>query len=168
MSKATALFTLYHEQVGALSLKLRNEKVKDASEIALRAIIRKNYSAPSQFGASIVANILNSPDLYRIWCQDLREIRELLAQRRKALLTRLTHYSIRPNYVATGLFLRLNLSKETIAELRNEDAVYLLDCGRISLAACAGANRTPIPLLSGRTFRFNPDADSVLIRTILV
>jgi aspartate/tyrosine/aromatic aminotransferase len=38
------------------------------------------------------------------------------------------------------LFLRLNLSKETIAELRNEDAVYLLDCGRISLAALNQTN----------------------------
>jgi hypothetical protein len=33
--------------------------------------------------------------------------------------------------------------------------------------ACAGANRTPIPLLSGRTFRFNPDTHSDLTRTIL-
>ncbi len=132
-------FTLYHEQVGALSLKLRNQKVRAASEAALRAIIRKNYSAPSQFGASIVANILNSPDLYRNWSQDLREIRGLLAQRKKALLTRITNYRVKPNYDATGLFLRLNLSKETIAVLRTVDAVYLLDCGRISLA---GLNQT--------------------------
>jgi aromatic-amino-acid transaminase len=85
-------FSLYGERVGALSIitESKDESARVLSQV--KRVIRTNYSNPPTHGASIVAAVLNSPELRAMWEDELAEMRlrirgmrlqmvELLAQK---------------------------------------------------------------------------------------
>lgn len=128
-------FTLYNERVGAVSIKTSVPIFANQAKEELRTIIRTNYSSPASFGAEIVAGILNDPILYQLWLSDLAKVRKTLAERRnivQSLLCRESPKSTSPLY---GLFLQLDLSTQAVFDLRENEGIYLLSNGRLSLAA---------------------------------
>ncbi|WP_353499206.1 aminotransferase class I/II-fold pyridoxal phosphate-dependent enzyme [Vibrio sp. CB1-14] len=126
-------FTLYHEQVGALTIKVECERYTRAVQEAMNGIIRSNYSSPSQFGASIVTEILGDDSLRMTWEKELMDVRSLLKQRKHALLTSINNDKAIPTHTVYGVFFQLPLALSDIRALRTRDAIYLLDNGRISL-----------------------------------
>src|SRR5690606_27171156 len=60
-------FSLYGERVGALTLicDSSDEGVRVMSQ--LKRVIRTNYSNPPTHGGSVVARVLNTPELYQLW-----------------------------------------------------------------------------------------------------
>ncbi len=126
-------FTLYHEQVGALTIKVECERYTGVVQEAMNGIIRSNYSSPSQFGASIVADILGDDLLRMSWKKELMEVRSLLDQRKHALLASINHDKAIPTHTTYGMFFQLPLALTDIKALRARDAIYLLDNGRVSL-----------------------------------
>src|SRR3546814_489637 len=65
-------FSLYGERVGALSIvsESKEESARVLSQV--KRVIRTNYSNPPTHGASIVAAVLNSPELRAQWEAALR------------------------------------------------------------------------------------------------
>ncbi|PTT88605.1 aromatic amino acid aminotransferase, partial [Pseudomonas sp. HMWF005] len=68
-------FSLYGERVGALSIisESKEESARVLSQV--KRVIRTNYSNPPTHGASIVAAVLNSPELRAHWEAELAEMR---------------------------------------------------------------------------------------------
>ena len=64
-------FSLYGERVGALSIVTGSQDETSRVLSQLKRVIRTNYSNPPTHGASVVASILNSPELRAMWEAEL-------------------------------------------------------------------------------------------------
>ncbi|MGF1751520.1 MULTISPECIES: aminotransferase class I/II-fold pyridoxal phosphate-dependent enzyme [Vibrio] len=137
-------FTLYNEQVGALSIKLEASSQVELVERALCSIQRTSYSSAPQLGASIVSLILGDTKLFTEWCSDLGDVRCALDKRKNRFLGEISKEKIKPTFQTNGLFFQLNLDKRVIGLLRKVDGIYLLDGGRVSLAGISLSRTTEI------------------------
>ena len=75
-------FSLYGERVGALSMvtQSRDESARVLSQV--KRVIRTNYSNPPTHGATVVASVLNSPELRAMWEAELGEMRSRIREMR--------------------------------------------------------------------------------------
>src|SRR5699024_5332479 len=64
-------FSLYGERVGALTLLTDSPEERDRVLSQIKRVIRTNYSNPPTHGAAVIADILNSPELFGLWAQEL-------------------------------------------------------------------------------------------------
>ncbi len=137
-------FSLYGERVGALSL------VAPSSEEAMRALsqlkrmVRTNYSNPPTHGGKIVATVLASPDLRRLWEQELAQMRSRIRAMRQQLVEKVQARAPALDFSFVtqqrGMFSYSGLSKEAVARLREQFSVYAIDSGRICVAALNARN----------------------------
>ena len=131
-------FSLYGERIGALSIVAadRDEAARVLSQV--KRVVRGNYSSPPAFGAQVVATVLGSSELSTLWDNELGAMRERIRANRRALVDRLAvHASTDFRFVLEqrGMFSYSGLTKEQVARLRSEFAVYAIDTGRICVAA---------------------------------
>jgi len=68
-------FSLYGERVGAVSVVTQSKDETDRVLSQLKITVRTNYSNPPTHGASIVASVLQSPELRALWEKELGEMR---------------------------------------------------------------------------------------------
>jgi aromatic-amino-acid transaminase len=132
-------FSLYGERVGALSIVSgsRDEAGRVLSQV--KRVIRTNYSNPPTHGATIVANVLNSPELRAMWEQELGEMRERIRSMRVAMVAQLSAQNAEHDFsfVARqrGMFSYSGLSAAQVERLQTEFAIYAVSTGRICVAA---------------------------------
>jgi hypothetical protein len=72
-------FSLYGERVGALSIVTTGKEEAQRVLSQLKRVIRTNYSNPPTHGGTVVATVLNSPELRAMWEQELAEMRDRIA-----------------------------------------------------------------------------------------
>ena len=132
-------FSLYGERVGALSIitESREESARVLSQV--KRVIRTNYSNPPTHGASIVAAVLNSPELRAMWEAELAEMRLRIRGMRLQMVELLAKKAPAQDFsfVARqrGMFSYSGLTVEQVARLRTEFGIYALDTGRICVAS---------------------------------
>ena len=132
-------FSLYGERVGALSIitQSRDESARVLSQV--KRVIRTNYSNPPTHGASIVAAVLNSPELRAMWEDELAEMRLRIRGMRLQMVELLAQKAPGHDFsfVARqrGMFSYSGLTVEQVARLRSEFGIYALDTGRICVAS---------------------------------
>lgn len=132
-------FSLYGERVGALSIvsESKEESARVLSQV--KRVIRTNYSNPPTHGASIVAAVLNSPELRAQWEAELAEMRLRIRGMRDQMVDMLAKAAPQHDFsfVArqSGMFSYSGLTVEQVTRLRNEFGIYALDTGRICVAA---------------------------------
>ena len=132
-------FSLYGERVGALSIitESREESARVLSQV--KRVIRTNYSNPPTHGASIVAAVLNSPELRAMWEDELAEMRLRIRGMRLQMVELLAKKAPGHDFsfVARqrGMFSYSGLTVEQVARLRSEFGIYALDTGRICVAS---------------------------------
>jgi aromatic-amino-acid transaminase len=137
-------FSLYGERVGALSVVTasRDESARVLSQI--KRVIRFNYSSPPTHGAAIVAAVLTSAELRRMWEAELAVMRERIKRMRVSLVEKLGALGVARDFsfVARqhGMFSYTGLSAEQVARLQSEFGVYAVSTGRICLAALNTGN----------------------------
>jgi aromatic-amino-acid transaminase len=137
-------FSLYGERVGALSIVAadRDEATRALSQV--KRVVRGNYSSPPTFGGQLVATILTSPELAAVWERELGAMRERIRANRRALVERLAVHAPRVDFrfvlEQCGMFSYSGLTKDQVARLRSEFAVYAIDTGRICVAALNSRN----------------------------
>jgi aromatic-amino-acid transaminase len=131
--------SLYGERVGALSVVCDSKEETDRVLSQLKIVIRTNYSNPPTHGATVVATVLNTPELRAQWEQELGEMRVRIKQMRVALVERLKAAGVKADmsFIATqvGMFSYSGLTKDQMVRLRSEFGVYGTDTGRICVAA---------------------------------
>lgn len=137
-------FSLYGERVGALSVLCENKEQADRVLSQLKIVIRTNYSNPPIHGGSIVAAVLNNPELRALWEQELGEMRVRIKAMRQSLVDGLKAAGAKQDmgFITRqiGMFSYSGLSKEQMGRLRDEFSVYGTDAGRMCVAALNSKN----------------------------
>lgn len=137
-------FSLYGERVGALSVLCESKEEADRVLSQLKLVIRTNYSNPQIHGATVVANVLNNPELRALWEKELGEMRVRIKAMRQKLVDGLKAAGVKQDMSfitkQIGMFSYSGLTKDQMVRLRNEFGVYGTDTGRMCVAALNSKN----------------------------
>ncbi|HQR12071.1 MAG TPA: amino acid aminotransferase [Casimicrobiaceae bacterium] len=137
-------FSLYGERVGALSVVTsdRDEAARVLSQ--LKRVVRANYSNPPTHGGQMVAMVLGSPELRALWEAELAMMRNRIKLMRAELVEtlheRLPGLDFKYMLAQRGMFSYSGLTKAQAQRLRDEFSIYVLDTGRICVAALNSRN----------------------------
>ena len=137
-------FSLYGERVGALTFVTSSQDESTRILSQLKRVIRTNYSNPPTHGGSVVAAVLNTPDLHGLWVEELAEMRERIRTVRTQLVEKLKVRNPAQNFDFVldqrGMFSYSGLTPEQVERLRTEHGVYAVSSGRICVAALNSGN----------------------------
>ncbi len=137
-------FSLYGERVGALTIVTAdaNEATRVLSQA--KRIIRTNYSNPPTHGGAIVTDVLTTPELRKLWEDELAEMRNRIREMRMEFVARLKALNVKQDFsfVARqrGMFSFSGLNPQQVDRLREEFAIYAIQSGRICVAAMNSGN----------------------------
>ena len=137
-------FSLYGERVGALSVVCSDKEEAGRVLSQLKIVIRTNYSNPPIHGGTVVAMVLNTPELRALWEKELGEMRVRIKAMRQKLVDGLKAAGVKEDMgfitQQIGMFSYSGLNKDQMVRLRNEFGVYGLDTGRMCVAALNSKN----------------------------
>ena len=137
-------FSLYGERVGALSVLCESKEQADKVLSQVKLVIRTNYSNPATHGGTVVALVLNTPELRAQWEVELGEMRVRIKAMRQKLVDGLKAAGVQQDMrfitAQIGMFSYSGLSKDQMVRLRNEFGVYGTDTGRMCVAALNSKN----------------------------
>ncbi|MBC7470388.1 MAG: aspartate/tyrosine/aromatic aminotransferase [Ramlibacter sp.] len=137
-------FSLYGERVGALSVVCKDQEEAGRVLSQLKIVIRTNYSNPPIHGGTVVAMVLNTPELRALWEKELGDMRLRIKQMRTALVEKLKGAGVKEDMgfitEQIGMFSYSGLTRDQMVRLRNEFGVYGTDTGRMCVAALNSKN----------------------------
>ncbi len=137
-------FGLYSERIGALFVLSESPKTAEAVLSKLKTIVRTNYSNPPRHGAAIVAHILSTPILKKMWEQEVLGMHTRIEKLRRSFVDALLARSLKRNYLyladRAGMFCFSGLKKEEVERLQKEFAIYMPLDGRINIAGLSDEN----------------------------
>ncbi len=137
-------FSLYGERVGALSIVAVSAEEAARVLSQLKRVIRTNYSNPPTHGGQVVATALATPELRKLWEEELAGMRVRIREMRQVLVEKLKAKA--PNHdfdfviKQRGMFSYSGLTKAQVERLRDEFSIYAVDTGRICVAALNSRN----------------------------
>jgi len=138
------IFSLYGERVGGLSVVC--DSAEEACRVLgqLKATVRRNYSSPPNFGAQVVARVLNDDALKANWLAEVEAMRLRIIAMRKTLVDVLSTALPGKNFdyllKQRGMFSYTGLSAQQVDRLREEFGIYLVGSGRICVAGLNSNN----------------------------
>ena len=138
------IFSLYGERVGGLSVLCEDAEAAGRVLGQLKATVRRNYSSPPNFGAQVVAAVLNDEALKASWLAEVEEMRtRILAMRQelvKVLSTEMPERNFDYLLNQRGMFSYTGLRTAQVDRLREEFGVYLIASGRMCVAGLNAQN----------------------------
>lgn len=141
-------FGLYNERIGALTLIAETKEMAQIAFSQMKSVIRTIYSNPPAHGAMIVSKVLNTPELYEDWVNELTLMRERIKRMRQLFVRTLQEKGAKDNFSfilqQNGMFSYSGLNKDQVARLRDEFAVYAVNSGRINIAGMTLENMAPL------------------------
>ena len=132
-------FSLYGERVGALTVVTasKDEAARVTSQI--KRLIRTNYSNPPTHGGAIVAAVLASPELRKMWEDELGGMRDRIRTMRASFVAKLKEAGTAQDFgfinVQRGMFSYTGLTAAQVEKMRAEYGIYAVGTGRICVAA---------------------------------
>jgi aromatic-amino-acid transaminase len=137
-------FSLYGERVGALTLISSSKEESGRVLSQLKRVIRTNYSNPPTHGGTVVSMVLNTPELFKLWTEELRGMRERIRNMRVQLVEKLQSHGVKQNFdfvlAQRGMFSYSGLTATQVDRLREEFGIYAVSSGRICVAALNSRN----------------------------
>lgn len=141
-------FGLYNERIGAVTVVAEDADAAVRAFSQVKRTIRANYSNPPAHGALIVSTILNDAALKAMWVQEVKEMRERIAEMRTLFVDSLKAEGVTQDFSfisrQNGMFSFSGLNKAQVARLKDEFGVYVVGSGRISVA---GMTKTNMPVI---------------------
>ena len=138
------IFSLYGERVGGLSVVCEDAEAAGRVLGQLKATVRRIYSSPPNFGAQVVATVLNDEALKASWLAEVEEMRTRILAMRQQLVRVLSTEMPERNFdyllKQRGMFSYTGLSAAQVDRLREEFGVYLIASGRMCVAGLNSAN----------------------------
>merc|ERR1712113_921113 len=138
-------FGLYNERPGNLVVVVNNKLVVAPVKSQMTLVARGMYSNPPAHGARIVEKVLNDPELYQEWTQNVKTMANRILDMRNQLRTTLEKLGTpgKWNHITDqiGMFSFTGLSPEMVAYMVQEKHIFLLKSGRISMA---GLNKSSV------------------------
>jgi aromatic-amino-acid transaminase len=106
--------------------------------------VRRNYSSPPTHGGQIVARVLKTPALHKLWADELGAMRERIQLMRRrlydGLVQRVPGRDFSYFITQRGMFSYTGLSPEQVDVLRDKHGVYVLRSGRMCVAGLNSHN----------------------------
>ncbi|QDZ27353.1 amino acid aminotransferase [Noviherbaspirillum sp. UKPF54] len=137
-------FSLYGERVGALSIVAASTEEASRVLSQLKRVVRTNYSNPPTHGGQVVAITLSTPELRKLWEDELAGMRVRIREMRQAMVQKLKEKAPGHNFdfviQQRGMFSYSGLTKDQVGRLRDEFSIYAVDTGRICVAALNSRN----------------------------
>ncbi|MBV2182608.1 MAG: aspartate/tyrosine/aromatic aminotransferase [Castellaniella sp.] len=137
-------FSLYGERVGALTLVTGGDDESARVLSQLKRVIRTNYSNPPTHGGAIVSTVLNTPDLFSVWAEELAGMRDRIRAMRHQLVDKIHAQGVDRDFsfvkTQRGMFSYSGLTKAQVERLREEFGIYAVGSGRICVAALNSGN----------------------------
>ena len=137
-------FSLYGERVGALTLVSSSKEESTRVLSQLKRVIRTNYSNPPTHGGTVVSTVLNTPELYTLWADELAGMRDRIRAMRIQLVQKLKEHGVKQDFdfvlKQRGMFSYSGLTSGQVDRLREEYGVYAVSSGRICVAALNSSN----------------------------
>src|SRR5690554_5009478 len=137
-------FSLYGERVGALSIVTESKDEAARVQSQVKRVIRTNYSNPPTHGGAVAAAVLSSPELRKMWEDELAAMRNRIRDMRTALVEKLKAAGVKQDFSFVteqrGMFSYTGLTPEQVDRLREEFGIYAVKSGRICLAALNSRN----------------------------
>jgi aromatic-amino-acid transaminase len=141
-------FSLYRERVGAICFVTQDAEEAKRVTSQLKRVVRTNYSNPSSHGGQIVALVLGDSELHARWEVELAEMRTRIQSMRKLFVQKLQERGIERDFsfIANqkGMFSYSGLELEAVRRLRSDFGIYIVDSGRICVAAMNENNIGPV------------------------
>lgn len=141
-------FGLYNERVGAFTLVAKNAEQAETAFSQVKSIARVIYSNPPAHGAAIVTEILNDAALRAEWEQEVADMRYRIQEMRTLFVQTLKDLGVDADFSfierQNGMFSFSGLSKDQVARLKEEFAIYIVGSGRISVAGMTKSNMLPL------------------------
>jgi aspartate/tyrosine/aromatic aminotransferase len=138
---------LYRERVGALTVVAHDASQAAAVQSQVKTAIRRNYSNPPAHGALVVEHILSDGELTKQWLDELSQMRGRINGMRTALRQALDSREVQLNANGNGfieqqngMFTMSGLTKDQVAKLKAEHAIYIVGSGRINVAGITPSN----------------------------
>jgi aromatic-amino-acid transaminase len=136
--------SLYGERVGSLSVVAQSGEEAARVLSQLKRLVRTNYSNPPMHGGQVAAIVLTTPELRALWERELGDMRERIKEMRRQLVDKLRERAPRADFSFVlrqrGMFSYSGLTREQVVRLREEFAVYMIESGRICVAALNAKN----------------------------
>lgn len=137
-------FSMYCQRVGVLYIVTKNAAEKMRVGTQVTRLIRALYSNPPAHGALVVAEVLKSEDLKRLWLKDLEKIRRRIHLMRESFIQRLISKAKGTDFAYLrahkGMFSFIDMDKSQVQRMINEFAIYMTDNGRISIPGLTTKN----------------------------
>lgn len=131
--------SLYGERVGSLSVVAASAEESERVLSQLKRLVRTNYSNPPTHGGRIAATVLGTPELRSLWEEELAKMRERIREMRRQLVRRLRALVPSADFSFVerqrGMFSYSGLTRDQAVRLREEFAVYMIESGRMCVAA---------------------------------
>jgi aspartate aminotransferase/aromatic-amino-acid transaminase len=137
-------FGLYRERVGALTFVAGDSQ--EAARVMSRAklTVRANYSSPPSHGGKVVEIVLSHPELRALWAQEVNAMRDRIHQMRRLFVQGLKAQGVARNFdfimAQRGMFSFSGITAEEVKTLKEQYGIYLVDNGRINVAAMTPDN----------------------------
>lgn len=141
-------FSLYRERVGAITFVTKDSDETKRVTSQLKRVIRTNYSNPSSHGGQVVAMVLGDAELRARWEAEVSEMRGRIQNMRTLFVERLVERGIKRDFSfiadQKGMFSYSGLELDAVRRLRSDFGIYIVDSGRICVAAMNEKNMGPI------------------------
>ena len=141
-------FGLYGERAGAFhfvtspGIDAQSTISRIGSQLAI--LQRSEISNPPAYGARIASLVLNDPELFKEWEDNLRTMSGRIKDMRTALREKLEELGTPGNWKhitdQIGMFSYTGLTEEQVLKIREEAHVYMTKNGRISMAGLNTGN----------------------------
>lgn len=136
--------SMYGERVGGLTVIADDKAEAKRVLTQVKRVIRTNYSNPPSHGAKLVAAVLCDPGLRPLWEAELEAIRIRIRSLRALFVQTLQTCGLDRDFSfvqdQVGMFSYTGISAEEVRALRAHHGVYMLETGRICVAAMNKSN----------------------------
>lgn len=131
--------SLYRERVGGLTIVAADADEAKRVLSQVKRVIRTNYSSPASHGGQVVATVLGDAGLRAQWLEELAEMRDRILAMRSLMVRTLRGMGVDRDFGfierQRGMFSFSGLDVDTVRKLRSEKGLYIVDSGRICVAA---------------------------------
>eukprot|EP01094_Clydonella_sp_ATCC50884_P030527 TRINITY_DN9_c0_g1_i2.p1 TRINITY_DN9_c0_g1~~TRINITY_DN9_c0_g1_i2.p1 ORF type:complete len:440 (+),score=129.00 TRINITY_DN9_c0_g1_i2:41-1321(+) len=137
-------FGLYGTRTGALTIVAANEAEAERVSSQLKIHIRSMYSNPPCHGSRIVAEVLNDPELNKLWLREVKSMADRIISMRHTLVDNLDAAGSTRDWKhitdQIGMFTFTGLKPDEVDRLREEYHIYMTKNGRVSVAGITTSN----------------------------
>ncbi len=131
--------SLYGERVGALTLATNSSDETKKTISNVKKIIRSNYSNPPTFGQNLVTSVLTDNNAKKLWDTELGYMRKRIKKTRNQLVELLLNNNVNRDFshisLQNGMFSYSGLTKNEVKKLKTDYGIYIVESGRICVAA---------------------------------